>query len=359
MGAMAVFRVGVIGTGRPEKPSKAGYGMAYKHGPAYQALPEQCEMVACADIVQENADAFAQEFGVPRTYRDYHEMLAGEQPDIVSICTWPHLHEPMVVDCAEAGVRAIHCEKPMATTWGACKHMAEVCEQTGVQLTFNHQRRFGTPFRAAKKLLDDGRIGNLVRLEFGMFNLCDYGSHNFDLCGYFNDQSPPEWVMAQIDYRTEDLFFGMPNENQAIAMWKYVNGVYGHCITGPREASLPFHNRLLGTDGVIEVGPRQEGMPVLRVKAAGSGEWESVDCGGETCHGPGFHERAIAQLVQCLADGTTPELCAANALQSTELLFGCWESARRRGRVDLPLDIEDNPLVAMVESGDLKPAKAD
>ena len=43
--------------------------------------------------------------------------------------------------------------------------------------------------------------------------------------------------------------------------------MYGHCITGPREAPLPFHNRLLGTDGVIEVGPRQEGMPVLRVKA--------------------------------------------------------------------------------------------
>ena len=27
------------------------------------------------------------------------------------------------------------------------------------------------------------------------------------------------------------------------------------------------------------------------------------------------------------------------------------------GRVDIPLDIEDNPLREMVESGDLKPAK--
>lgn len=54
---------------------------------------------------------------------------------------------------------------------------------------------------------------------------------------------------------------------------------------------------------------------------------------------------------------TEPEHGAKNALKSTEIIFACWESARRRGMVELPLDIEDNPLVAMVESGDLKPAK--
>ena len=37
------------------------------------------------------------------------------------------------------------------------------------------------------------------------------------------------------------------------------------------------------------------------------------------------------------------------------MIFGAWESARRRGRVEFPLDIEDNPLEAMVESGELTP----
>jgi hypothetical protein len=44
-------------------------------------------------------------------------------------------------------------------------------------------------------------------------------------------------------------------------------------------------------------------------------------------------------------------------LQATELIFASWESARRRGRVDLPLEIEDNPLEDMVEAGQLGPEK--
>jgi UDP-N-acetylglucosamine 3-dehydrogenase len=31
-------------------------------------------------------------------------MLAEESLDIVSISTWPHLHTPMVIACAEASV---------------------------------------------------------------------------------------------------------------------------------------------------------------------------------------------------------------------------------------------------------------
>jgi len=284
-------------------------------------------------------------------------MLAKETPDIVSVCTWPHLHEQMVVDCAEAGVRAVHCEKPMATTWRGCKRMAAVCAERGVRLTFNHMRRFGKPFREAKRLLDAGEVGKLVRIEVGAGNLYDYGSHNFDMCAFLNDQQPCLWAIAQIDYRTERLVFGAHNENSALALWKYANGVYGYSATGLGPDLVGAHHRLVGADGVIEIGPTGQGMPVLRVRAKGSARWEAVDCHGEHCHGPGYHERGVAQIVQCLADGTRSELCAENALQATEIIFACWESARRRGVVELPLTIEDNPLEQMVESGALKPQK--
>src|SRR5437016_4156456 len=114
------FRVGIIGTGRKkERPDASGYAMAYSHAAAYQKLPEACRLVACADIVRENAEAFAATFSIPAQgiFTDYKAMLAGADLDIVSICTWPHLHAPMVVDCAAAGVKAIHCEKPMADSW--------------------------------------------------------------------------------------------------------------------------------------------------------------------------------------------------------------------------------------------------
>jgi len=356
---MAAFRVGFIGTGRnPDKPGRMGYAMAYQHAAGYKALGELCEMVACADIVRENAEAFAKRFGVPSIHTDYHEMLARERLDIVSICTWPHLHEKMVVDCAQARVPAVHCEKPMANTWGGCKRMAQACAANGVRLTFNHQRRFGKPFRKAKELLDAGQIGRLVRLESGFGNLYDYGSHNFDMCGYLNDQHPAQWVIAQIDYRKEGLVFGAHNENAALALWKYDNEVYGYTATGLGQDAVGAHQRLVGTEGVIEVGPTGEGLPVLRVRRKGGAKWEALDCAGEHCHGPGYNERGVADVVSALKNGTTSELCAANALQATEIIFACWESSRRRGIVQLPLDVEDNPLEQMVASGALKPQKA-
>jgi len=51
-----------------------------------------------------------------------------------------------------AGVKAIHCEKPMAPTWGESLKMAAACDKAGIQLTFGHQRRFLDAFRKAKEL---------------------------------------------------------------------------------------------------------------------------------------------------------------------------------------------------------------
>ncbi|HEX6972511.1 MAG TPA: Gfo/Idh/MocA family oxidoreductase [Limnochordia bacterium] len=353
---MERLRIGFIGTGkRPERPGPQGYGMAHQHAAAYRALADQCEIVACADIVPENARAFAELFDVGAVYTDHRTMLSRERLDMVSVCTWPKWHAPLVIDAAEAGVRAIHCEKPMADTWGAAQRMAQVCEERGVKLTFNHQRRFGLPFRKAKELLDAGAIGALQRIEFGVGNLYDYGSHSFDLCNFFNGEVDATWVIAQIDYRTQQLVFGAHNENQAFALWRYENGVFGCASTGPGAELIGCHHRLVGTDGVIEIGPRGERLPILRLRRGG-GEWEAIDCAGEGLHGPGYIERAIADAVSALQTGGESQLCARNALRATELIFACWESARRRGRVDLPLRAEDNALEAMVAAGELSPA---
>ncbi len=350
---MATFKVGFIGTGKkPAKPGPQGYGMAHQHAAAYKALSD-CEIVACADIVEENARAFAEMFGVPRIYTSHREMLDKEELDIVSVCTWPHLHAPLVIDAAESGVKAIHCEKPMADTWGAAKQMAEECEKRGVRLTFNHQRRFGAPFRKAKALLDEGAVGDLVRIEFGAGNLYDYGSHNFDMANYFNNEVTAEWAIAQIDYRDESLIFGAHNENQAFALWRYRNGVFGVASTGMGAGFIGAHHRIVGTNGVIDIGATN--APVLRVRRFGAADWEAIDCGNEGLHGPGYIERAIADIVSALKEGRESELCARNALNATEIIFACFESARRRGRVDLPLTIQDNPLAEMVERGELKP----
>jgi UDP-N-acetylglucosamine 3-dehydrogenase len=351
---MSKYRVGVIGCGdNTKRKGPMGYAMAWQHAAAYEKLSEQCEIVACADIVEKNAKAFAERFGAKTIYSDYKQMLANEGLAIVSICTWMHLHAEMTIASAEAGVKAIHCEKPMATTWGDAKRMAQVCDERGVQLTFNHQRRFGAPFVIAKEMLQAGEIGEVQILQYGGGNLYDTGTHFIDMLSFFNDETPAKWVIAQIDYRKPTLVFGADHEGQAWASWEYANGVMGMAASGPSSPIIGAINRIVGTGGVIEIGVSSQRQLPLRIKRDGQTEWEVVDTRSESIHGPGFIDRAIADIVDALASGRESQLCARRALIATEIIFACWESSRRRGRVDLPLDVEDNALDAMIKAGQI------
>lgn len=118
---MSRFKGAVIGTdGRERRAGRFGFAMAYRHADAYQALG-MCDIAACADIVEERAQAFATAYGLPHVFVDYRQMLADVQPDIASICTWIHLHETMVLDACRAGVKAIHCEKSVADARSSAK----------------------------------------------------------------------------------------------------------------------------------------------------------------------------------------------------------------------------------------------
>ena len=114
--------------------------------------------------------------------------------------------------------------------------------------------------------------------------------------------------------------------------------------------AMDAHNRIVGTEGVIEVGA-SDGTD-LRIKRKGRSQWECVDTQGEGLHGPGYIERGIADVVDALQTGREPELSARKALNATEIIFACYESSRRRAVVRLPLDIEDNPLAVMIKSGE-------
>ena len=347
--------VAFIGTGKmAEKASLSGYAMAYRHAEGYEEL-ENVEMVAACDLVRENVDAFAERWGIDSTFEDYHEMLAEIEPDIVSVCTWPHLHEQMVVDCARAGVGLIYCEKPIADTIGGSRRMIEACDEEGVMLCFNHQRRYGAPFRIAKEMLDDGCIGDLRRIEWGGANIYDYGSHNFDMAQYFNDETPPISVLAQVSYHTESFWFGAHNENACVAVIEYENGVFGYVATGDVQDAVGCHNRLIGTDGMIEIGSHAEGAGPLRIRTPGDDDWQNVDTGGEGLHAQQYINRALADSVKACVGGGRSMMDAHNAIHGTEAIFACWESARQRARVDVPIEAEDNALNGMVEAGELSP----
>lgn len=342
------LRVGVIGVGRRVLPDgSVRGGIAYAHLHGYDS-DSRFEMVSCADIHDGNAAAFVERYPGTRSYRDYREMLANESLDVVSICTWPHMHAEMAIAAAEAGVRAIHCEKPMATRWGDAKRMAEVCEAKGVQLTIDHQRRFAKPFTEAKALIDAGAIGELAFLEAATDNLYDWGTHWFDMWFYFNEDRPARWVMGQVDVRETYKVFGVELERQGMSQVMWTNGVRGVMFTG-RDSDIGCEMRVIGSEGVIEIGVKNG--PVLRYTTRHGGGWRDVEC-GEGLHEYSFFARALSHVADTLESGEEPILSARKALRATEVIFATYESSWRRARVDLPLDIDDSPLERLLAARD-------
>lgn len=333
---MRNYRVGIIGLGRPWKsPGATGFGTAHAHAKGYRASPETT-LVALADIDLDSAQAFQSEHGGESIYQDYRDMLFKESLDIVSICTWTHLHPEMVAAAAEAGVRAIHCEKPMATTFAAAQRMVAVCEDHRVQLTFNHQRRFEPPYRRAKEILASGAIGPLTRLEAGCPNLFDWGTHWFDMLFFYNDETPVEWVIGQVEPKGGATVFGITMEEQGLSYFKYRNGVHGLLLTGHADSFIGY-NRLVGQDGQIEIDLNRK--PQLRAWVKGQPEWQAIETEPAEAVTLG-----ILDLIEALKTGREPELSAGRALRATELIFATYESSRRRGRVELPLEGDVAPF---------------
>ncbi len=352
------YRVAIIGCGRPRGAGgETGAARGIQHWHGYRASG-RCDLVALADIRRENAVAFAAEEGDPASppavYEDYRAMLAEVRPDIVSVCTWPSLHAEMVVAAAAAGVRAIHCEKPMAPTWGEARRMAEAVRAAGALLIFTHQRRFEAQFRAARRLLREGVIGELVGMECCCSNLFDWGTHWFDMMNFYHGDRDVQWVMGQIDLREGRRVFGALVEDQGLSYFRYTDGVWGLLATGS-GANLGAANRLIGTEGLIEVGPRlADGQRVaVRVRGRGDVDWRVPDISGDRPGEGGAVAAATADLLRCLEQGGDPELSVTRALRATELIFATYESARRRARVDLPLHIDDSPLLDLFERGEI------
>lgn len=362
--AVSPFRVAVIGAGRPRGQSGAtGFGMSHAHAKGYTATG-RCRLAAVADLVEANAQAFAAEHGdaATETFTDYHAMLRTVRPDIVSVCTWPGLHAEMVIAAAEAGVRAIHCEKPMAPTWGEARRMTDACRRTGTQLTFNHQRRFEAQYRTARRLVSEGAIGDLIQVELACPNFFDWGTHWFDMLFFYAGDRPASWIIAQTDTQTVSTVYGVEMENQGLALVGFEDGLRGLLTTGdtipdgpPREdgvqgsrAALGAMQRLIGTGGVIEVGVRGSYNAKIRVLNGDGAGWREPELAGadsfEDAIGAG-----VADLVACLESGAEPELSSVKALRGTELIFAAYESSRRRARVSLPLEgVDGNPLHEMI-----------
>ena len=115
------YRVAVVG-------GAGTWGSRYLH--AYANHPA-CEIVALVDRAKDRRNNFADRYGIETVFDTLEDLLAREVPDIVSAIL-PTSHNPdTVIACAEAGVKVVSCEKPIAVELSQADAMVRVCRERG------------------------------------------------------------------------------------------------------------------------------------------------------------------------------------------------------------------------------------
>ena len=80
--AQEIIRVGIIG---------AGGNTTSRHIPGLQAI-EGVELLGVCNRRQESSQRVADEFGIPKTYRNWQEAIADADTNAIVIGSWPYMH---------------------------------------------------------------------------------------------------------------------------------------------------------------------------------------------------------------------------------------------------------------------------
>src|SRR5882672_5729196 len=158
----------VIGTG--------GMGMGHVTG-----INKTCKLLAVCDVDDKHLQAALKAAGPDaKGYKDFREVLARKDIDIVHIPTPPHWHAIISIAAAKAG-KDVWCEKPMSRTIGEGEAVVAAMKKYGRIFRLNTWFRFqdgfygmGTPVKPIKKLVQSGMLGWPLTATLGRFTGFDW-----------------------------------------------------------------------------------------------------------------------------------------------------------------------------------------
>lgn len=147
------IRVGVIGAGQ----------IGQRHLLNYADI-DDVEVVAVADVDEEKVIRAGAHHNISHTYCDFRKLLAHEEIEAVDVCVHNNLHMPLTVAALRAG-KHVFCEKPMAGSYRDAKQMLDTAVQSDRHLGIQLSSLFTPEVKAAKFLVDDGRLGKLYHAQ--------------------------------------------------------------------------------------------------------------------------------------------------------------------------------------------------
>ncbi|HNQ35066.1 MAG TPA: Gfo/Idh/MocA family oxidoreductase [bacterium] len=243
---MEKVRIGVIGCGV----------MGRSHLTKLKEVP-LAELTAVADAFPESARKAGAEFGVP-AYGDYRELISSGRCDAVLIATPHYFHPEIGLAAFQAGLHVL-CEKPIAVTVREADALVAAAEKSGRVFAVNFQMRTVPEIRFARRLLAEGRLGEIRRtmvVENAYRTQAYYDSAGWrgtwigEGGGVLINQAPhgidlflllgglPSRVLA----RTRTSRHDIEVEDEACALLEYPNGAWGYYYASTSE--LPIGHRI-------------------------------------------------------------------------------------------------------------------
>lgn len=322
------YRIGLIGSG--------SRGM---HLRDVANRADRTSVVCAADVGGSNFDRLRAE-GVT-VYDDFDEMLKAEAVDIAIVATPISTHYAVARRVLEFPLAGLYLEKSMATRLSEADELVTAAAANDTRFVVGHQLRYARGWAGAREMLDAGMVGEpqVIRARRGAA-LLTHHTHQTDLMRYYLDDTPASWVIGQAHRDGPHLSEGMESEAQSLGYVQFENGVSGIIESGAYGDSPGNTIAIVGEKGEIRVGSGAR----FRNEDTG-GKWAPIP---EYAH-PNIFDDFIAWI-----EGGPRHRCAADSGRDTlEILLAIYESARSRGRVELPLARRGNALEEMLAEGSM------
>ncbi len=154
---------------KTRKPSAVRWGILAPGGISRAFTRElvkipDARVVAVGSRSAERADAFAGEFGIPKSYGSYEEFARDPDIDIVYIGSpHSHHHEHSLL-CMNEG-KSILCEKSLAMNARQVREMEQAAREKGLFLMEAMWTRFLPAIRWVRSRISDGSIGEVTTIH--------------------------------------------------------------------------------------------------------------------------------------------------------------------------------------------------
>ena len=150
---MKIVKLGLIGTG----------GIAQWHCRAIADI-SGVEIVAASDLIKDNVERTAKQWGITKTFTDYNEMLKMDGLDAVVVCTPTAVHAAPTVAALKAGKHVL-CEKPMEASLMSASEMVKTAHEKGLILMIALKLRYSPQVIKAKEIVEAGTLGDIYYAE--------------------------------------------------------------------------------------------------------------------------------------------------------------------------------------------------